>query len=56
MWLPYQSRVPEMANLPFFELLVLANVCQPPGSLTCSFTLVFPPGTRPWAATAALPE
>ena len=43
-----------MANLPFLELLVLANVCQPPDTLTCSFTLVLPPGTRPWAAT--LPE
>ncbi len=55
LWVPYQSRVPLMANLPFLELLVLANVCQPPGTLTCSFTFVFPPGTRPWATTAPEP-
>jgi len=34
---------------------VLANVCHPPGSVTCSFTLVLPPGTRPCAATAPAP-
>ena len=53
--LPYQARAPEMANVPFLELLVLPNVSQPPGSLTCSFTSFFPPGTRPWAATAPAP-
>ena len=55
LWVPYQSSLPLMANLPFLELFVLAKVFQPPGSLTCSFTFFFPPGTRPWAATAPWP-